>query len=287
MQPYLIAQGAESDSHADTAHPVRTQAEAGHGEGGHAEGGSGISIGSHVVREVPGLGHFHADTVLFSGLVMILVLAVFAGLGRTVSVRPGASHAGTIVEGVVAFCQKIIRDFIGENTAKYLWFIGAIFTFVLVANWLSLLPWTAWGHLVADPVSARTGIDHHLLTYHAPTADLNTTAALGVLALVAYWFFGIQTNGVGKFLGHHWFAKPVALFPLRMLEDLTRPVSLALRLFANMTAGHVVGLVLLTLTYFVVPAVLLPLELFVGAVQAFIFATLTASYIGGAVAEHH
>jgi F-type H+-transporting ATPase subunit a len=104
---------------------------------------------------------------------------------------------------------------------------------------------------------------------------------------VLYWYFGIKHGGIGGFLGHHWFAKPVALFPLRVLEDFTRPFSLALRLFANMTAGHLVGLVLLSLTFFVVPAVMLPLELFVGAVQAFIFAALSASYIGAAMADDH
>jgi len=53
-----------------------------------------------------------------------------------------------------------------------------------------------------------------------------------------------------------------------------------------MTAGHVLGLILLSLTYFVIPAVLLPLEFFVGAVQAFVFAVLSASYIGAAAADH-
>jgi F-type H+-transporting ATPase subunit a len=109
---------------------------------------------------------------------------------------------------------------------------------------------------------------------------------LALITLVLYWYFGIASNGLSGFLGHHWFDKPIGLFPLRMLEDVTRPLSLALRLFANLTAGHVLGLVLLALTYFVIPAIILPLELFVGAIQAFVFTVLSAAYIGTAAARH-
>jgi F-type H+-transporting ATPase subunit a len=257
------------------------------GAGHHASTGTEISLGQHWMQTTP-VGTIHMDTVLYSSLVMAALVVIFAGLAKTVKAQPveSGNGLGMLVESVVTFCSTIIKDFIGEETAPYLWYIGSVFTFILTANWLSLLPWRAWELTIGEPIAKLIGAPHPIV-YEAPTADLNTTSALAILSLVLYWVFGIQKNGIGGFLGHHWFAKPIALFPLRMLEDITRPVSLSLRLFANMTAGHVVGLVLLTLTYFVVPAVLLPLELFVGAVQAFIFATLTASYIGGAVAEHH
>jgi len=124
------------------------------------------------------------------------------------------------------------------------------------------------------------------------------TLAMALVTLVMYWYFGIKHNGLDGFIKHHWFDLPEVdnpfikafLYPLliflRMLEDVTRPVSLALRLFANITAGHIVGMVLLLLTFVAVPAVMLPLELFVGAIQAFVFSVLSAAYIGQAAADH-
>jgi F-type H+-transporting ATPase subunit a len=273
----------------DITHDAAT----GHAVGAHTAeaaghtGGGGLTIGQHWHVNLEGLGTVNMDTVLYGGLVMVLLLVVFGLLGRSVSAVPSerSGAVGTVVEELVAFCQKMIHDFIGPSTTPYLWFIGSIFTFILAANWLSLLPWKAWEIWVGHSLGASLGMPHGLV-YEAPTADLNTTLGLALITLVLYWYFGIVNNGLTGFLGHHWFDKPALLFPLRMLEDVTRPLSLALRLFANMTAGHVIGLVLLSLTLFVVPAVLLPLELFVGAVQAFVFAVLSASYIGTAAADH-
>jgi F-type H+-transporting ATPase subunit a len=233
-------------------------------------------------------GTIHADTVVTSLIALVVLVAVFAALGKTVSPVPSqeSGPAGRVIEFIVEFCEKIIHDFIGPNTAKYLWYVGSIFVFILTVNWFGLLPWFAWDQLAGEHLGESLKLGG-ALTYEAPTADINLTAALALLSLILYWVFGIAHGGVGGFLGHHWFAKPVALFPLRIMEDLTRPLSLALRLFANITAGHVVGLVLLFLVPWVIPTVMLPMELFVGAVQAFIFATLSASYIGAAVADHH
>jgi F-type H+-transporting ATPase subunit a len=260
-------------------------AETGHHAAEH--GGGGIKIGEHWVETLPGLGQFHADTVLYAGLVMLVLLIAFAGMAKLVNMEPSqeSGHAGTVLEGIVSFCQGMIHDFIGPNATPYLWYIGSIFVFVLACNWLALLPWQAWEMTLGGPLQQAFHTPHPLV-YEAPTADLNMTLGMALVTLVLYWYFGIKHNGIGGFLGHHWFAKPAGLFPLRMLEDVTRPLSLALRLFANITAGHVIGMVLLLLTYAVVPAILLPLELFVGAVQAFVFAVLSASYIGTAAADH-
>ncbi len=294
MNATLIAQAHDEAGHdhggspaaADVA-PAALDHSATAGEGhtqAHSEGG--VQVGQHWQVNV-GPGVVNVDTVMYGGAVMITLLVVFGLLGRTINSLPGerSGYVGTILEGIVEFCSQLIHDFIGTNVKPYLWYVGAIFLFIITANWLTLLPWKAWELWAGGPLGAMVGAPHPLV-YEAATADLNTTLALGLITLVLYWFFGIKQNGVAGFLGHHWFDKPAILFPLRMLEDITRPISLALRLFANMTAGHVLGLILLSLTYFVIPAVLLPLEFFVGAVQAFVFAVLSASYIGAAAADH-
>lgn len=285
MNPFLIAQ--EHGDHAHEAAPAAAGAvDHGAAAAAHA-GGGGLSIGEHWKETITGLGTVNVDTVLYGGLVMLLLLITFGLLGRTVSAIPTekSGAVGSLLETIVEFTQKMIYDFIGPAVKPYLWFIGSIFVFILASNWLALLPWKAWEMFAGASLGHMLGAPHALV-YEAPTADLNLTLALALITLVMYWFFGISHNGLTGFLGHHWFDSPAALFPLRMLEDVTRPLSLALRLFANMTAGHVIGLVLLMLTYVVIPAVMLPLELFVGAVQAFVFAVLSASYIGTAAADH-
>lgn len=251
------------------------------------EHGGGIEIGKHWISTLPNGGAYHADTVLYAGVVMVVLLLVFAGLAKTVNPIPAeeSGATGTVLEGIVSFCEGMIHDFIGPNATPYLWYVGSLFVFILTCNWLALLPWKAWEIWFGESLARTTGIPG-LLGYDAPTADINMTFGMALGTLVLYWYFGIKQNGLGGFLGHHWFAKPIGIFPLRMLEDITRPAALALRLFANITAGHVIGLVLLLLTYFALPAVMLPMELFVGAVQAFVFAVLTASYIGTAAADH-
>ncbi|MEB3197938.1 MAG: F0F1 ATP synthase subunit A [Candidatus Sericytochromatia bacterium] len=291
MNPFQLAQAHDGHDHGVALQDAPSAAavtDSAHVAAPHAaEHGGGLTIGVHWQETIPGWGVVNADTVLYGGLVMLTLLVVFGLLARTVSAIPGerAGVVGTLLEEVVTFCQKMVNDFIGPAVGPYLWFIGSIFVFVLTANWLALLPWKAWETFAGAPLGHALGLPHALV-YEAPTADLNMTLAMALITLALYWYFGIASNGLSGFLGHHWFDKPVALFPLRMLEDVTRPLSLALRLFANLTAGHVIGLVLLMLTYFVVPAVMLPLELFVGAVQAFVFAVLSASYIGTAAADH-
>lgn len=294
MNPTRIAQAHDEAGHEHGGGPagaevapvaVDKDVTAGeHAGASHTEGG--VQVGQHWQVDV-GPGVVNVDTVMYGGAVMIALIVIFGLLGRTINTLPGerSGYVGTVLESIVEFCQTLIHDFIGLNVKPYLWFVGAIFLFILTANWLSLLPWKAWEIAVGGPLGTMVGAPHPLV-YETPTADLNMTMALGLITLVLYWFFGIKQNGVAGFLGHHWFDKPAILFPLRMLEDITRPVSLALRLFANMTAGHVLGLILLSLTYFVIPAILLPLEFFVGAVQAFVFAVLSASYIGAAAADH-
>ncbi|HEY9898804.1 MAG TPA: F0F1 ATP synthase subunit A [Pantanalinema sp.] len=290
-QAFLLAE-AESAEHGAPAaeHGAEHGAAASHA-GGHGAGHTAelSIIPDHWKMETP-YGVVHVDTVLSTVFAMAIALIAFGMLGRSVAMRPADVKVkrASAIEQILGFIQKILDDFVGKGSSKYLWYVGSLFIFILVANWLSLLPWAAWqlSGLANGLASALHVNAPHGLVYHAPTADLNTTVALALLSLAMYWVAGIAKNGVVGFLGHHWFAKPAVLFPLRMLEDITRPVSLALRLFANILAGHIVGTVLLGMAL-VGAAALLPLEMFVGAIQAFIFATLSASYIGGAVQEHH
>jgi F-type H+-transporting ATPase subunit a len=119
----------------------------------------------------------------------------------------------------------------------------------------------------------------------APTSDINTTVAFALLTSLAYFYAGLSKKGlIGYFAG---YAQPTPiLLPFRVLEDFTKPLSLSFRLFGNILADELVVGVLVLLVPLFVPLPVMALGLFTSAIQALIFATLAAAYIGEALEEH-
>ena len=109
-----------------------------------------------------------------------------------------------------------------------------------------------------------------------------------MIVFLYYNWMGIRANGAGKYAAH--FAGPSIylaplMIPIEIISHLARPLSLTIRLFANMFAGEKVPIVFLSLTYLIAPAVFMGLHVFVGFLQAYIFALLTMVYVGSAVAH--
>ena len=117
--------------------------------------------------------------------------------------------------------------------------------------------------------------------FASPTNDLNLTAALAVLAVICYLICGIMKKGFWGYTKE--FLPPMGL--IEVLDLFTRPLSLSLRLFANILAGEIVIMVMIGLLPIFLPVPLMLFEVFVAFIQAFIFSILTASYIAGAVSE--
>lgn len=119
----------------------------------------------------------------------------------------------------------------------------------------------------------------------APTNDINTTVALALTTSVAYFYAGLSRKGLGYFAD---YAQPTPIMvPFKIIEDFTKPLSLSFRLFGNILADELVVAVLVFLVPLFVPIPLMVLGLFTSAIQALIFATLAASYIGEAMEDHH
>jgi F-type H+-transporting ATPase subunit a len=116
----------------------------------------------------------------------------------------------------------------------------------------------------------------------APTADINTPAALALIVFASVHYYGIREAGVVGYLGQ--FARPtVLLLPINILSHVTRTLSLAIRLFGNMVSHQIIVAILLVILPLVVPAMLELFGLLIGVLQAYIFTVLTIVYIGGAV----
>lgn len=210
-----------------------------------------------------------------AGVLLISLILV----ARTFKRYPKGLQAG--VEMIFEFLKKeLVDDVIGEEGHPWFPLIATLFLFILTANLLGVLP----GSFTA-------------------TANINVTASLAVLVFLIVQWVGIRTHGAaGYFKGFIPSGVPMWVLPLmvpiEIISQLARPFSLAVRLFANMLAGHMVILVFLTmillfknLAIAVLPVagvvVMDAFEIFVAFIQAYIFAILTASYIAGAIHIEH
>jgi len=147
------------------------------------------------------------------------------------------------------------------------------FFFILICNWLELLP---------------TELNHDVHLLPAPTADTNLTYALAAVTMVSVWTYGIRQKGVKGYFKHFTEPFPV-LLPLNILEELIKPITLALRLFGNIFAGGImlalIGLIPLYAMW--APNILWKaFDAVIGVIQAFIFALLTVLYFAMAGAGH-
>ncbi|KAI3848790.1 hypothetical protein MKX03_011404 [Papaver bracteatum] len=171
-----------------------------------------------------------------------------------------------------SFIRNLSKTQIGEEYGPWVPFIGTVFLFIFVSNWSgALLP----RKIIQLP--------HGELA--APTNDINTTVALSLLTSVAYFYAGLTKKGLGYF-GKYIQPTPI-LLPINILEDFTKPLSLSFRLFGNILADELVVVVLVSLVPSVVPIPVMFLGLFTSGIQALIFATLAAAYIGESMEGHH
>jgi F-type H+-transporting ATPase subunit a len=126
--------------------------------------------------------------------------------------------------------------------------------------------------------------------FESPTINPSVPAGCALAAFCYYNLMGFREQGALKYVAHFggpvWWLAPL-MVPIEIVSHLARPLSLTIRLYANMYAGEQVTLVFLSLTYFAVPAIFMGLHVFVSMLQAYIFMLLTMIYVSGAVAHEH
>ena len=236
-------------------------------------GGSEIEIGHHVTVEFLGLT-FNADTIWTT----VLAGAIVLGLGfwmRAKITSEVPSKIQIIWELITETVTEQVEQSLGKVNPFVIPLAIALFTFILAANWLHLIP---------------SGDDPHLLP--APTADVNLTYALGLLVIVGVHVFSIRQRGFKKY-AKHYFEPYAALFPINLIEELVKPFTLALRLFGNIFSGAIMVSLIGLFPAWILwgpNALWKSFDLFVGLIQAFIFALLTILYFGMAADhddEHH
>lgn len=203
----------------------------------------------------------------WSGMLLILALAWIST--RNLQVIP--SKLQVVSEGFFDVCRSITMSTAGKRGDSFLFFIGSLFLFILIANLMGQLPL----RLIHIP--------HGELK--AATADINVTTALALMTLLMYFLVGIKKKGLSYF--KHYITPHWAFLPLNLMEDLTRPGSLLIRLYFNLLVGEILSGIAMTIMPLVLPSFVIFLELFVAVVQAYIFAILSSVYISLLSEDHH
>ncbi len=198
-------------------------------------------------------------------LVVLFMVVLFGYLRGRLSVdKPGKLQH--MFELTYEFFNASAEEVAGHGGPRYIAFFGTIFLFILFMNLIGLIP----------------GFD-------SPTMYPMVPLGLAVVTFFFYHAAGIRANGAGyikQFLGPFLLLMPFML-PIEIISHFARPLSLTVRLFANMFAGEQVYLTFITLTKVVVPVIFIGLHLFVGFLQAYIFMLLAMVYVGGAISHEH
>jgi F-type H+-transporting ATPase subunit a len=232
---------------------------------------------------------------VFMLLSAVLVALVFTQSARTIARaqargRPAKGFAGTMEATALYIRQEVILPNVGHHGEGFVPYLLTLFFFILTMNLLGLLPWGA-----------------------TATGNIAVTGALALMAFVTIEVAGMRALGPKGYLGTIFFVPHglpggiggafmkvvllVIMTPIEIIGKLAKPFALAVRLFANMTAGHVLVLALIGLTFLfqsyavglgasVLATAIMLLELFVAFLQAFVFTLLTSVFIGLMRAEH-
>lgn len=219
--------------------------------------------------------------VVFMWVAAVLLILIAVRAARSNAKRVVATGMGNVMEIFILFIRdEIILPNMGPGGLKYLPYLMTTFFFILVMNLLGLIPYGS-----------------------TPTGNVNVTGGLAIVAFIMIQYAAIREQGLRHFLAHltggvHWLLWPI-MIPIEILGLFTKPFALCIRLFANMTGGHIVivsliGLIFIFQSYLIAIAPvgmvvgIMFLELFVAFLQAYIFTMLTSLFMGlGMQAESH
>lgn len=227
----------------------------------------GVTIGEHPEWHVLGLT-INADTLISTVLAALIVIGFGLLLARR-STSGVPSGLQLMFETVTNQVERQVESNVGIRTAPFVVPLAlSLFFFILISNWLAILP-HAWEEYIRPP-----------------TADVNLTFALAIFVMILVWATGIRVKGTHYF--KHFVQPNLLMLPLNIIEELVKPVTLALRLFGNILAGTVMVSVIALMPAFVLwlPTTAWKLfDLFIGLLQALIFALLTILYFGFAAGQ--
>lgn len=244
---------------------------------------------SYVIHHLPGLDHnvagmkqflshepltrYSLEPLFWSVLVMVGVIVMALATRSKITnvdaaVVPERSLSiRTLIEILIETAYNMMKEMMGAKRAKrYLPMIGTCAVFIFFSNILSLVP----------------GLS-------APTSSLNVTFGCALFVFIAYNYYGFKENGLGylaHFAGPVWWLAPL-MFPIEILSNFIRPVTLAVRLMLNMAVDHLLLGVIIAMVPLFVPLPLMMLGTLVAIVQTLVFCLLASIYVSMATEHDH
>jgi F-type H+-transporting ATPase subunit a len=207
-----------------------------------------------------------ANYIAMELLVAAIIVVLFAVLRSRLSVEKPGNLQHTF-ELIYDFVRGTAEDQIGHDGANYAVFGGTVFVFILFMNLIGIVP-----------------------GFESPTMTPSVPAGCAIAAFLYYNIMGVLALGPLKYAAHFagpvWWLAPI-MIPIEIVSHLARPLSLTIRLFANMFAGEKVTIVFMGLVSLGVPVIFMGLHVFVSLLQAYIFMILTMVYVSGSVAHEH
>lgn len=206
-----------------------------------------------------GLVRLNATIVWTWALMALMILGAW-WVTRRLTAGPSPSRWQTALEAVVSYLRREISEISGgHDPGRYVPFVGTLFSFIAIANALTIVP-----------------------GYVPPTASLSTTVALALTVLVAVPVYGIAESGLRTYLRQYLQPNPLML-PFNVIGELSRTLALAVRLFGNVMSGVKIVAILIAIVPLFFPLVLSALALLTGLIQAYIFAVLAMVYIASGI----
>jgi len=228
----------------------------------------------HWIYSIYIAGHsaaFNLDTLITMWLTMLILIILALCTTKNISIIPGKLQV--VGESIINYFVDTAKANMSEKEAlKHSPIILTLFFFIITANLVGQLPW-------------------HLLHLHqgelaSPNNDINMTAAMAIVVSVYYMYYGARRKGM-KFFFHGFSMEGIILTLVDWLEFFIRPLTLAVRLFANILAGELLIFTFVSLCAYVLPIPFMLFEILVAIVQAMVFTLLSTIYIATAVEETH
>lgn len=204
----------------------------------------------------------HVIMAMIATLALILFFRLAA---RNLSLFPAPMQA--MLESIYLFLRSLVDDMIGPEGRQFVPVLGTLGLFIAFANLLGLLPEMA-----------------------SPTANLNVPAGCAVFIFLYYNAQGVKKHGFLGYLKHFsgpkWWMAPI-FFPIEIISQFSRPLSLTVRLFCNIFGEDLVIIIIVSLVPFVAPLPMMAMAIFTSLLQAYIFIMLSSVYLSGAIASEH
>ncbi len=249
------------------------------------------------------------NSIINAWIALVLFVALAVALRKPSKGAPRGIRnvAEAVLEFMLGFMDQVTGDRV--KSRKFFPLVGSLFLFILVSNWMGLLP----GVGTIGFWTESHGSAHLVPLFRPATSDLNMTLAMGISAVLVSHVFGVMTIGFfkhankfiqlgtfwkaltgfkGKKVGEYVIGMFVAFVELgvgliELISEVAKMVSLSLRLFGNIFAGEVLIHVMMGLVAFIIPLPFMAMEVIVGAVQALVFSMLTLVYLTIATAAPH